>query len=217
MGNGLDSKLAALALAGVFAVGGTIVRAQPAAPGGGLEIAGVAIGMSTAEAVARLRAGGWTVRRGAGLTWQEAVDQEVARQRGSNQMSHATPDQGAVIASKGDERLGVEVRPSARGGETERVDYSAPYGGRSVMEMGKALFDRYGPSSKGRASVAGFLLTWCVPKVCGPAAMTLTADTGGSENRLALHLSWSLNQHLAYDRMMGEAVRSRVGGAKSSF
>jgi len=210
---------AMLAACGNAGAGAKEAQAQAGSSARRLDVAGVAPGMSAAEAARVLRQQGWKVDVVPGQSWSEMVDYEAERQRnGSPDLSRRTGIE-ALDATKGDEHLEVKMHPVAAGAQVSVVNYVAPLAGRSYDQIRAQMVKRYGEPDRSSPAGAPTDLTYCGGGVrCTSAFSSQKAAMNvgvQSATKLRINLFEGGDAERSWRAKLDGAVASRMGDGKS--
>jgi len=185
-----------------------------------LSVAGLRIGMSARDARAELERTGWKVEASPGEDWAAAVDHEIKSQR--NVFPIEEPKNGVAVlnATKGDETLVAEFRPTRGGDALKLAKYAAPAAGRTPQEIGADLTKRYGKPGVSTATGGVYEASWCTGG--DPCRQIWGNPHPGLEAKLDVYgkLKIALFQGGAAEQAWRTEVKRAVGGAapaKSSF
>ena len=218
--NALLAATALLVACGQSVPGSGTADAKAAAGERNLHLAGLTIGMSVAEAAASLRSARWSVVEEKGLTWEQDVNNELARQ---NVAGRRRDDRGTgvgmLIGSKGEERVEVSFHsaPAPRMGRISEVRYSAPAPGQTPEQMVEALTTKYGRPDRASAPGLPSGATWCAGgPVCahGRSFGTRTVLFGGQDylgRGLVIQLNEGSDSSVARRAELMRAVAAAAG------
>lgn len=187
-----------------------------------LEVAGLAIGMTIAEAASILKASGWRVMEvpRSGFTWAQEVNNRLYQQKVPGRtFDYPEAGVGLMTATKGDEQLEVEFRsaPSPRLGVVKEVRYKAPAPGQTSEKMIADLWRRYGPPDRNGAPGFASGATWCVAgPICskGRGFGTRTILLGGQFSTgggLMINLIGGRDASAAWDAELLKATGAAAG------
>lgn len=183
-----------------------------------LEVAGVRVGMPSAELLAALKAGGWKAVPAPGPDWAAKVEEEVDRQRGV--MWRSRPRRGITLvdARKGDETLSIELQPVPTGSVATLVRYEAPMSGRTPAQLAAELGRRYGAPTLATNRLGLLSATWCQDRCRhfdGAQGTALKAEA-----QEAAKLKLLLREGVVAEKARAGQLQAAVGQrmpAKSSF
>jgi hypothetical protein len=155
------AALALLAACGSASVAEQDAAAQTRAAAKPLDVAGVRIGMTVADAQAALARDGWKIETSSGRDWAVTVEEEKRRQRGDSSFDLPRNGIATIQAKKGDEQLIIEFKPVSSGAVVKLVKYEAPMAGRTGEQLRTQLTQRYGTPTRVSSPSAPLDMTWC--------------------------------------------------------
>ena len=189
MKNGLLAAVVLLVACGQAMPGnGSADAREPASREKKLELAGLAIGMSVSQARAVLKSSGWSVTEREGYSWEQDVNNELARQNvAGRRFDFDAKGVGALDGTKRNERLEVQFSsaPSPHLGRIKEVRYNAPAPGQTAQQMVTELSRKYGPPDRLGGPGLEQGATWCAGgPICanGRGYGTRTVLVGGQRS-----------------------------------
>ena len=214
MKNGMGVVIGAALLAACGASGQGEGQAKAAAAATKpIDVAGVRLGMTRAEAEAAMKAGGWAVEPYKGLSWDQTVENAISIRR--TQMGEMFTTQngvGGLKGRKGDEELTAAFEQTPQGERVRSVGYAAPRGGRSEADLRTDLVRRYGQAVVNAGSNHGPLLYYTPQGREGPTLTTILDAT-----RFRLDLEAGTTARRAWSASVDRAATAKAGPIGKSF
>ena len=188
-------------------------QAKAAATTKPMDVAGVRLNMTLAEAEAAMKAGGWTIERYTDKSWDQTVDNAISiRRTQMGKMFVRSEGVGGLNGRKGDESLGVVFAQTPQGERVQQVDYAAPRGNRSDAEFRADLVRRYGQAVVAAGSNHGPLLYYTPQGREGPTLTTIIDST-----RFRLDLDRGVTALRAWTASVDRAATAKAGPIGKSF